>query len=402
MKKILFLGAAPHQCPAIRHALARGCEVHTCDFLPDNPGHRLAHRAHSLSVVDHAAVTALAARLGIDAVIGYASEPCGLAAAAVADALRLPGCGLPAALRLTDKAVFRRLLREEGIQDLPFAEFQPEEREAALRWMASLDPAGAVVKPADGSGSSGVTLRPEPGDRLAAFDAAVAASPSRRVIIETFVGRMGGQIGGEAYFEEGRLAFLSCGESFPIPGVSQADILCKMFPAGHPPASLERLRDLIERSGRAAGLSRGPVNFDALIRPDGSPFLIEMAPRSGGNYLPDLVGHQTGVSLVAAAVECALDDAWRLPPPPPPRPGCHCNYVIHATRSGTLRSIDLHPDLGPHLLGRHLHRRPGSPVRPFTRAGDALGVLLLAFDTREQMRLTLSRMDQWCRVHLDP
>ena len=42
MKKILILGGTYFQIPAIRYAKSKGYYVVTCDYLPNNPGHKLA------------------------------------------------------------------------------------------------------------------------------------------------------------------------------------------------------------------------------------------------------------------------------------------------------------------------------------------------------------------------
>ena len=72
MKKILFLGAAPTQIPPITYALDQGHYVITCDYLPDNPGHRLAHECHNISTTDQRKVLELSRKLDIDAVVAYA------------------------------------------------------------------------------------------------------------------------------------------------------------------------------------------------------------------------------------------------------------------------------------------------------------------------------------------
>ncbi len=58
-KKILFLGAAPTQIPPLRYALDQGHHVITCDYLPENPGHKLAHESYNVSTTDNTATSAL-------------------------------------------------------------------------------------------------------------------------------------------------------------------------------------------------------------------------------------------------------------------------------------------------------------------------------------------------------
>ena len=74
-KRILFLGAAPSQIPPIEYAKSQGHYVITCDYLPENPGHKLADESHNVSTTDIEGVLALAEKLKIDGIVAYASDP---------------------------------------------------------------------------------------------------------------------------------------------------------------------------------------------------------------------------------------------------------------------------------------------------------------------------------------
>lgn len=114
MKRILFLGAAPTQIPPIRYALSQGHYVITCDYLPDNPGHRFAHEWHDVSTTDKEAVLTLARRLKIDGIVAYASDPAAPTAAYVGNALGLPSNPYEAVLTLARKDLFRAFLKKHG------------------------------------------------------------------------------------------------------------------------------------------------------------------------------------------------------------------------------------------------------------------------------------------------
>ena len=49
MKKVLMLGGSIYQTYAIKAAVEMGYYVITCDYLPDNPGHKFAHEYHNVS-----------------------------------------------------------------------------------------------------------------------------------------------------------------------------------------------------------------------------------------------------------------------------------------------------------------------------------------------------------------
>ena len=56
MKKILMLGGAMQQIPAIKCAKELGYYVITCDYLPENEGHKYADEYHNVSTTDKEAI----------------------------------------------------------------------------------------------------------------------------------------------------------------------------------------------------------------------------------------------------------------------------------------------------------------------------------------------------------
>ena len=75
MKKLLMLGGSMQQIPAIRRAKEMGHYVITCDYLPDNPGHKYSDEFYNESTTDLEGVLAVAEQLKIDGIVAYASDP---------------------------------------------------------------------------------------------------------------------------------------------------------------------------------------------------------------------------------------------------------------------------------------------------------------------------------------
>ena len=85
MKKILMLGGSMQQIPAIKRAKELGFYVITCDYLPNNPGHKFADEWYNVSTTDLDGVLTLAKNLDIDGVVAYASDPAAPTAAYVSE-----------------------------------------------------------------------------------------------------------------------------------------------------------------------------------------------------------------------------------------------------------------------------------------------------------------------------
>ncbi|WP_265595665.1 hypothetical protein [Verrucomicrobium sp. BvORR106] len=402
--KILLLGAARHQVPAIEAALREGWEVFTADNVPANPGHRLATRSFDVSAADPDAVTRLAEELGVDGVLGCASEVCARTAAQVAARLGLPGSPPEAVETLSFKDAFRKCTQSAGLQTLAWRCWGRDEAEMAEAWAGRIS-AGVVVKPVDSSGGRGVTVQPD--HFRDAFERAMAASRVGRVVVEERVVPVGGQFGGDGWMEQGRLKFLHCFDNATLPPPDNGAAIQETFPCGHDAGSLEVMRTHLEALMKACGYTRGPFNFDGCFLKDGRPFVFEIGPRNGGNFIPHQIQQQTGVDLTTAAVRSAVDLEFELAVPVPGRgeggePRFHATWVVHARQTGILREVKLAQELAPYVQELIPYVSPGAPVRPFAMSGDALGMLLLQFPNRAEMHGVMARMPALCQIHLEP
>ncbi|MEY4484752.1 MAG: hypothetical protein RL693_2204 [Verrucomicrobiota bacterium] len=403
MKRILFIGAAPHQVPAIRHACQAGYEVYTTDNIPENPGHRLAGKSFAVSAADPAAVKDLALSLHVDGVVGYASEICAITAARVAEELGLPGPSYAAVQGLTRKDLFRAFLHREGLQQTTFECFGAGEFGKVKTWVESLE-RKVVIKPVDSTGSKGVTVAPARDELENAYDYALASSPRQQVLVEEFVARYGSQVAGDGWMEGGRLKFFCSADNQTITGSSHPAIIQETFPGSHPPELLLKLHNKLESILQAAGYHHGPFNMDAIFTECGEPFVFEIAPRNGGNCIPHAILHHTGVDLVAAAVELAVHRNFVLPMTPESGAGkgFHACYMIHSREAGILRELSMSPEVSPFILEINPYLRPGDSVRPFLKAGDAVANVVLGFDSRSRMDAMMSRMPELCKAELTP
>ena len=118
VKKILMLGGAMQQIPAIKEAKEKGLYVITCDYLPDNPGHKYADEYYNVSTTDKDAVLELAKACNIDGIVAYASDPAAPTAAYVAEKLGLPGNPCESVEILTQKDLFRDFLQKNGLEPI--------------------------------------------------------------------------------------------------------------------------------------------------------------------------------------------------------------------------------------------------------------------------------------------
>ena len=80
-------------------------------------------------------------------------------------------------------------------------------------------------------------------------------------------------------------------------------------------------------------------NFDMRIDMDYNVYLMEVAPRDGGNYIPDVIKYATGVDLVECSVKAAMgeriDTSFFSEPV-----GYYSYFAVHSLKDGILDKVE--------------------------------------------------------------
>ncbi len=180
-RRLLLVGAGPSQLAAIGCAQAAGLVVVAADADETAPGLALADVA---AVADSAdALAEVARRERVSGVFTIAAERLVPVVATIAERVGLPGIGTDVAAMMTNKQLLRARLRAAGVAQPPSIVVRslPEARAAATELAGSL-----VVKPVDMSGQRGVALVRDRDELEDAVVRALAASPSRTLLVERF------------------------------------------------------------------------------------------------------------------------------------------------------------------------------------------------------------------------
>lgn len=399
MKKVLFLGAAAFQIPPIRYALERGYYVITCDNVPENPGHALAHYSYNISTVDMDAILAVARREGIDGILAYGSDVSAPTAAYVSQELGLPGNPLETIRLLTNKSKFRAFLNATGIQPQEYASFTRAEEKQAKDYIGRVS-LPLVIKPVDSAGSKGVSILRDRAHVDEQVRYAYENSMTGAIVVEAYVQKMGRQVCGDGFAMHGKLVFAEFGDGHFYDDGDYLAPFAETFPGTHRPEHYQKVRARLEAIIRESGFQSGPFNHDVLITASGEPFIIEIGPRSGGNFIPRAIHLNTGVDVIAAAVETCIDPVFEFPPIPRRSDQFHACYMLHSRESGVLQGVSLSDEIRQNVFETTMYLRPGDPVHPFQKANAAVGNLILRFDSFDEMQSKMSRIRDLCRVDL--
>lgn len=394
MKRILFLGGAPTQIPPIKYALEQGHYVITCDYLPDNPGHKLAHEYHNVSTTDKEAVLELATRLNIDGVVAYASDPSAPTAAYVAEKLGLPGNPYASVEILARKDLFRNFLAENGFNVPRSQSFY--DMDSAKIWLEEIG-VPAFVKPVDSSGSKGVTHLQNMNDFAAAFDHALKFSREKKVVVEERIVKANYQVAGDGFIVDGQLVFRCWADE-------HFDKLCnglvpigQTFPTSHADHLLEVAHAESQRLLTLLGMKMGALNFDFVFSEGGKFYFLELGPRNGGCLIPEVIRYSTGVDLIKYTVDAALGlDCNGLVMKP--TQGYWSSYMVHAIEDGVFKELWLSDRAKEYIVEQDIQVKLGDQVSKFSGSHDTLGTMILKYPSMDVMLDMIDNMERDIRV----
>lgn len=393
MKKLLMLGGADIQVSGIKKAKELGYYVITCDYLPNNPGHKYADEYFNVSTTDKEAVLALAQTLNLDGILAFASDPAAPTAAYVAEKLGLPTNPYQSVLALSFKDKFRELLQSNGLNYPKSKACQTYEE--AYQFSIQLNKE-FIIKPVDSSGSKGVYRLSPNRDFAYEFNEALEFSRSKTIIVEEYLHKKGYQIGGDGFMVEGKLVFRCFGDIHF--SKTNPMLPCSVsMPSLHTPNSIERVHNELQRMLTAAGMKMGALNFDVIIDENDEVYILEVGPRNGGNMLPELIQYVTGVDMVEASIRAAVGD-----PLPVLKIGdekrFYSHYVVHAQENGKITEVTMSSNLEEHLLYHHFNFKVGDTVNMFRSSNDRLGIMLLKYSDKNEMLDFIYDMNKFLKL----
>ena len=394
LKRVLFLGGAYAQIPIIREAKKRGWYIITCDYLPNNPGHQLADEYYNVSTTDIDKVLKLAREIKPDFVIAYASDPAAPVAAYVSEKLGLPGNSYNSVKLLSEKDLFREFLAKNGFntpQSLSITE--------SNSWVDKINSLQfpIIIKPTDSSGSKGVSRVESIEGIQDALKYAFCFSRNKRLIAEEFVEGDGCQLHGDGFVCDGELIFSCIGDHHYNNEINSFVPYSTTWPSVKSDSDMQKIRDVVYNAVKLSGYRNGPVNIEARITDKGKVYIMEIGPRSGGNFVPQVIEYVSGVNMVKAILDCKggnplyTNSTSTIP---------SAYYVLHSKKDGILNSIELHNKLRPFIKEFHQYIQPGQSVRSFQGANAAIGILLLTFSTMNEMDYYISNMNNFVKIAL--
>lgn len=400
MKKILLLGGSAQQIVAIETAKKLGYYTIVCDFLSDNPGQYVADKFYLVSTTDKQAILEVAKKEKIDGILAYASDPAAPTAAYVAEKMNLPGNPYKSVEILCNKDKFRKFLSENDFFT-PKAKGYSDINIAIKDLNNEIFRLPVIVKPVDSSGSKGVIKIDDRNKIEEKLNYAMSFSRNKRIIIEEFVEKYGYQIAGDGLSINGELVFRCFGnDHFNSKCINPYVPISASFPYNMPNEIHTKIHNEIQRLLKLLDMKTSAYNFDIRIDKDYNVYLMEIAPRDGGNYIPQIIKYATGIDLVECSILGAMGEKIENVNLEETR-GYWAYFAVHSLKDGILADIEINENvLQNNIVENHIIRNIGDPIKTFTGANTTLGCLLMKFDNMEQMIEMIENSERWIKVKL--
>ena len=396
MKKLMILGGSRYALPVIKAAHDMGIYVITCDYLPDNIAHKYSDEYCNVSIIDKEATLKAAAELKIDGIISFACDPGVVTAAYVAEKLGLPSVGSYEAVSiLQNKGKFRDFLAKNGF-NVPTAKGYTSIEDAIkdtemFHWPV-------IVKPTDSAGSKGVTKVDDPADLENSIKYALSFSHCDEFIVEDFIQQHGFSSDTDSFSVDGKLKFVSFNsQRFDANAENPYTPAAYSWPSSMTEEHQNELASELQRLITLLNLKTSVYNIETREGTDGKAYIMECSPRGGGNRLSECLEYATGVKLIENAVRAALG----MPVvgiKQKPYDGCWAEVVLHSDKPGIFDNLWISDEIKDNVFERDLWIESGTKIGGFSAANEAIGTLVLKFDTEERLQTVMNSINTFIKV----
>lgn len=395
-KKLMLLGGIRYLLPVIHAAHEQGYYVITADYFPDNIAHKYSDEYVNVSIIDQDAVLDVAKKKRIDGIMSFGVDPGVISASYVQNCLGLPSFGpYESVVILQNKDKFRSFLADNGFNVPRTRSYSDAEK--ALGEAPLLD-YPVIVKPTDSAGSKGVTRVDNALALKNAIQSAFNNSISKRIIIEDFIEQVGCSSDTDSMSIDGQLRFVSfCAQYFDSSAANPYTPAAYSWPSTFTRDQESYLASEIQRLVSLLGLKTVVYNIETRIGIDGKPYIMELTPRGGGNRLCEMLRYATGVDMITAITRAIVGDPFDAIVQKP-YDGHWAEIILHADRDGLFDHLEISKDIPAEIVEEDIWVRRGEKVESFKGANNAIGTLVLKFQTAEALKQAISRQAEWLRI----
>ena len=258
-----------------------------------------------------------------------------------------------------------------------------------------------IVKPTDSAGSKGVTKVVKKSELRDAINYALKFSHSNEFIIEDFLEKIGDSSDCDSFSVDGELKFVSfSAQKFDENCENPYTPAAYTWPASISKEHQEELTNEIQRLLKLLDMKNSIYNIETRECTNGKAYIMECSPRGGGNRLAEMIRYMTGVDMITNIVKSALGmeldvieqkelkDNW-------------AEIILHSEKEGTFEKLWISKEISSNIVENDLWIETGTHVGGFSGANEAIGTMVLKFDSEIQMNNVLNNQNNYIKVIVD-
>lgn len=319
-KKLLVLAAGILQVPIIKRAREMGYYVIAADGNPNAVGLQYADKQICANITNEEEMVAIAKQEQIDGVIHPCSEVSMNVMGRIHDELNLSGVSRKQAVVATNKHLMREAFKK-GDAPSPVS-ILAKSAEDAWEHFCNDFQTNAILKPSRNSGSRGIA-KVERGiskkEFVCLYDIALEESRDNSVLIEQFI--EGPEFSVEIIVWDGKVNVLTVTDKKTTEAPHFVE-LGHNQPSCFPEEAVALIKDAAVRGVKALGVDKCACHAEVKVQ-DGKAYLMEIGARMGGDFISTVLTRlSTGIDMVAAAINCALNIEPDLTPKAEPQGVC--------------------------------------------------------------------------------
>jgi biotin carboxylase len=231
-----------------------------------------------------------------------------------------------------------------------------------------------------------------------AVEYAFEKSLSGHIIIEDFIEKQGCSSDTDSFSVDGKLKFVSFNaQRFDLNAANPYTPAAYSWPSTFTKEQEAYLTSEIQRLITLLGMKTNVYNIETRIGTNGKPYIMELTPRGGGNRLCEMLRYATGVDMITAMTRYIVGDT--VPSiEQKPYNGHWAEIILHADESGVFDHMEISKDLPAKVVEEDIWVEKGDMVESFEGANNAIGTLVLKFNTAEELENAIIHQRDWLTV----
>ena len=377
MKKILIIGAAVYQLPAIQRVVELGYEVYCVDYKEGQPGFEFATGYRVVDVKDKENCLKYAQELDVDGVMSWGSTLTLPTVSYIGERMNLPCMPISTAEISTSKYLIRKKLTDCGLNSGgEVFDLHSWEEVDSKQYVVPF-----VVKPCDGSGSRGVYIVKDEAEIKKAIQYAFDGARDKQIYVEPYI--EGVEYSAEAYASNGEVHVYSIVKT-EFNWTKDYPVYKQTTYLGISKETEALITEEVRKATSALGLNFGPINFDIIISDaDGKPYIIDVGIRNGQNLIAShIVPYSRGVDELNNSINICIGNNMEIKPKR--KEYISSRLLIYIP--GTIEEIKSYQNLigKDHIVDIIMRKKVGDVLPHYQTKSDICGWVLSQRQTPEE------------------